>query len=793
MPAQRKNSRFTVYFSVTLAFLVALLFPLGYFAISYQHAMGSLEAEAEINARIVAGLISTNPELWRFEHERLSELLSRRPQSGHREVRRILDTMGVQIAASGAQLSKPIMRRYQPLMDAGIQVGSIEISRSLWPLLEQSGVVGILGLIIGGLVFILLPFRAISRADAELRDSYSFLTSVMESSTNAIIVLGLSGTIDMANERSSAISGYPREELSDIPVERLFSGTATEAVMQQLHAVAVGAQMTVFETDLLRRDGSSVPISCGAAPLFREGRIAGTVLTVEDIGERKRAARQLKHAKEYTENLIQAASVIIVGLDPAGVVTLSNRTAEEVTGYGSGELIGMNWYQSLASAENFPQAQETQGTREASESQIVTKSGALRTISWRNSPIMENGAPHGTLCFGIDVTDHKMMEAQLRQSQKMESIGQLAGGVAHDFNNMLSVILGYAQLCQMEVPQDSALWQFIQEITKAGERSRDMVRQLLAFSRKEIIAPRAINLNAHCIATEKTLGRLIGEEVTLRFLPSVNLWTVKIDPSQADQILMNLAVNARDAMPGGGLLTVETANVSIDEDFCHYHLDARPGDYACLTVRDTGTGMDDEVVKRIFEPFFTTKEVGKGTGLGLATVYGIVTQNNGFIDVSSAVGAGTAFRIYLPRLPETPLTEPLGQAEPPTGSGNVLVVEDDGMLLSMATQMLEKMGYRVIRAQTPQRALAICQDAALSIDLVLSDVVMPGMNGKELSQEIALVRPGLKVLFMSGYSSDIVAKRGVMDLGMHFIQKPFDMEGLNQKIKQTLQPVREIP
>ena len=792
MPPSAKSYRFTAYFTVLLAFLVAMTFPVGYFAISYQYAMGSLEAEAEINARIVAGVINANPELWKFEHERLESLLSRRPQAGHAESRRIFDTKGEEVAASGKGLQEPIVHRSKPLRDAGVVVGRIEIGRSLLPLLKQTGLMAILGLVIGFLVFILLPFRAISRAEGQLRDSHSFLTRVMESSTNAIIVLNLSGTIEMANERCAALSGYAREALCGQSIERLFDGCAAEQVLRELEVMAGGAEMTKFETYLQRSDGSSVPISCGAAPLFQEGRVSGTVLTVEDIMERTAAAEQLKRAKEYTENLIQAASVIIVGLDPAGAVTQMNRTAEEATGYRAGELTGKNWFQAVGGADNLD-AQVAPGepaaTRmpQASESQIVTKTGALRTISWRNSPIMENGTTVGTLCFGIDVTEHKMVEAQLRQSQKMESIGQLAGGVAHDFNNMLSVILGYAQLCQLEVPEEEALWQYLQEITKAGERSRDMVRQLLAFSRKEIIAPRPINLNVHCIATQKTLGRLIGEEITLTFLPATNLWIVKVDPSQADQILMNLAVNARDAMPDGGSLTIETANVNIEEEFCHYHLDARPGDYACLTVRDTGTGMDRELVKRIFEPFFTTKEVGKGTGLGLATVYGIVTQNGGFIDVSSEIGQGTAFRIYLPRLPEESETALLEQAVPPTGSGTVLVVEDDKMLLSMATQMLEKMGYRVIRAETPERALAICQDRAVSIDLVLSDVVMPGMNGREMSRGIALLRPELKVLFMSGYSSDIVAKRGIMELGMHFIQKPFDMEGLNLKIQETLQ------
>jgi two-component system, cell cycle sensor histidine kinase and response regulator CckA len=792
MAVSRGNTNFTAYFTVLLAFLVALVFPVGYFVISYQYAMGSLEAEAEINARIIAGLINSNPDLWRFEHDRIEELLSRRPHAGSPEIRRILDLKGTEVAANGKSLPTPIIRRSQPLMDAGATVGSIEISRSLRPILKESGIVALLGLGIGMLVFVLLPFRAIGRANTKLQDSYNFLTRVMENSANAIIVLDLDGGIDMVNERCIEMSGYLREELCQATIESIVSGPAAYLALLELQRVSGGkTDIVKFETDLLKKDGSSVPIACGATPIHQEGRIAGIVLSVEDIMERRQAVEQLKQAKQYTENLIQAASVIIVGLDLTGLVTLINHTAEEVTGYSAAELTGKNWFRTVMSEEAFLEMSAAAATAGATgccgafENLIVTKTGAMRSISWRNAPIMENARATGILCFGIDITEHKKIEAQLRQSQKMESIGQLAGGVAHDFNNMLSVILGYAQLCQLELPADGTLSQYVGEISKAGERSRDMVRQLLAFSRKEIISPKAINLNAHCIETEKTLSRLIGEEIRLTFLPSTSLWMVKIDPSQADQILLNLAVNARDAMPLGGNLTIKTENASIDEAYCDYRIDAKPGDYTCLSVNDTGTGMGSETVKRIFEPFFTTKEIGKGTGLGLSTVYGIVTQNGGFIDVASEPGHGSSFRIYLPRLHEEPDSEQHPVVPGPlAGSGTIMVVEDDEMMRSIAVQMLGKIGYQVIEAETPQRALSICRDRLTPIDLVLSDVIMPEMNGMEMAKSITLMRPDTKVLFMSGYSADILATRGVLEQGTHYIQKPFDMEGLHAKIQE---------
>jgi two-component system, cell cycle sensor histidine kinase and response regulator CckA len=788
MGRSEKNARFTATCTILLAFFVALIFPVGYFAISYQYATGSLEAEAEINAQIVTGVVQANPEYWRFETDRLQSLLSRRRHAGAPECRAILDATGAVIVAHGGEITGPVISRSQPIIDSGHAVGSIEISRSLVPIIKESAVLAGVGLAIGTLVFILLPFRTISLANTKLRNSYSFLTRVMESGTNAIIVLAEDGTIEMVNGRCTEISGYHSDELCGMNIEALFCGCAATVVHQQLYELSSGAaEIVKFETDLQRKEGSSVTIACGAAPIHQDGRIASIVLSIEDIMERRLAVEQLRHAKEYTENLIQAASVIIVGLDCRGLVTLINGKAEEVTGYSAAGLTGRNWFEAVMGAEAFPdlwRAEAEETGPKVFESEITTRSGSTRTISWRNSPILENGRIAGTLCFGIDITEQRKIEAQLRHSQKMESIGQLAGGVAHDFNNMLSVILGYAQLCQQELPAEDVLSQYVGEIARAGERSKEMVRQLLAFSRKEIISPRVVNLNAHYIETEKTLSRLLGEEIRLTFLPSSGLWAVKIDPYQADQILINLAVNARDAMPGGGNLTLETENVVVDEAYCDYRLDAKPGEYTCLMVSDTGMGMDRELVKRIFEPFFTTKEVGKGTGLGLATVYGIVTQNGGFIDVESESGVGTTFKIFLPRLIEQDDEQDGDAVKECSGSGTILVVEDDDAMRSIATRMLEKMGYSVLQAESPRRALAICRDQLIGIDLVLSDVVMPEMNGKEMAQEISQLRPGTGVLFMSGYSSDIVAKRGVLEHGMHYIQKPFDMEVLHTKLQE---------
>ncbi|GFO55103.1 hypothetical protein GMSM_21100 [Geomonas sp. Red276] len=786
-----RNLRLSSELTVLVAFLVALAFSCGYFAICYQYTLGTLDAEAELTAPIISGIVQTNPVFWKFEHDRLEALLERRQSTSDEAVgRHILDLDGSEVASNNVVPEGPIMRRAQPLWDSGRKVAYIEITRSMRPILKRTVITGLVGLLFSLLAFVLFPFRAIALANVKLRDSHDFLARVMESSTNAIVAVDLGGVIRMVNGRCYEMSGYTCDELCGARLDSLFPVDVAREVQGELDRLTGDqTQMAKFETLLLKKDASTLPIACGAAPILQNSMIAGTVLCIEDIAERTTAVEQLRHAKRYTEKLIQSANVIIVGLDTEGVVTLMNRTAEEALGYLAEELTGRSWFDVVMTGDAFEEMcivpGESLEMRSTCENQIVTRSGALRTISWRNSSILEEDAVVGTLCFGIDVTEHRRTEGLLAQSQKMESVGQLAGGVAHDFNNMLSVILGYAQICQVEVPPDSPLSPYIQEITRAGERSKEIVRQLLAFSRKEIVSPREVNLNTHYLETEKTLSRLLGEQVILSFRPSQGLWPVRIDPCQADQILINLAVNARDAMPQGGSLIIRTENMTVDREFCEYRLDASPGDFVCLTVTDTGVGMDQELVKRIFEPFFTTKEVGKGTGLGLATVYGIVTQNHGFIDVESEPGTGTTFRIYLPRWVEKNHPETAETSRIPVGSGRVLVVEDDADVRSMTTAMLKKMGYAVLQAETPEGALELFGSLADGIDLVLSDVVMPGMNGREMARRMVDQRPETKVLFMSGYSTELVAKEGVLEEGMFYIQKPFNMEGLHTKIVEV--------
>ncbi|MGA8438017.1 MAG: ATP-binding protein [Candidatus Sulfotelmatobacter sp.] len=394
--------------------------------------------------------------------------------------------------------------------------------------------------------------------------------------------------------------------------------------------------------------------------------------------------------------------------------------------------------------------------------------------------------------FAEDVTERRALEEQLRQSQKMEAVGRLAGGIAHDFNNLLMVISGYSEFLLDRVGPDPALRAPAQEIAGAAQRASSLTRQLLAFSRKQMMAPKILDLNEVVTENLKMLTRVIGEDIDLVMIPEAKLGAVRADAGQIDQVIMNLAVNARDAMPSGGKLTIETSNVSLDEEYSRFHAPLRPGDYVMLTISDTGMGMDSETQSHIFEPFFTTKGP-KGTGLGLSTVYGIVKQSGGYIWVYSESGKGTTFKIYLPRVPgraeshavvstaESAVTEP--------GTETILLVEDETNLRYLARQFLEKQGYRVIEAADGAVAMQIAVAHEGVIHLLLTDVIMPGMNGRELAQRISEIRPNTKVLYMSGYTENVIGHNGTLDAGVRLLQKPFTLRELKSKVREVLDSI----
>lgn len=386
--------------------------------------------------------------------------------------------------------------------------------------------------------------------------------------------------------------------------------------------------------------------------------------------------------------------------------------------------------------------------------------------------------------------DRETLQAQFNQAQKMESVGRLAGGVAHDYNNMLSVILGYTEMCLEKVDPSNPLHDDLLQIFDAGKRSADITRQLLAFARKQTIAPKVLDLNQTVEGLLKMLRRLIGEDINLAWLPSAGLRSIKMDPSQMDQLLANLCVNARDAITGVGKITIETGMVTFDEAYCSYHLGFIPGDFVLLAVSDDGCGMNKETLSKIFEPFFTTKEEGRGTGLGLATVYGIVKQNNGFVNVYSEPGQGTTFNIYLPvYIAESgEIRSKIITESTPSGHGEtIMIVEDEVAVLNLSRAMLEKFGYTVLTASAPSEAIHMAKTHGVLIDLLITDVVMPEMNGRDLSEQLHIINPKIKTLFMSGYTANVIAHRGILDEGVHFIHKPFSTNDFAVKVREVLE------
>jgi len=384
---------------------------------------------------------------------------------------------------------------------------------------------------------------------------------------------------------------------------------------------------------------------------------------------------------------------------------------------------------------------------------------------------------------------HRQMEEQFHQAQKMEVVGRLAGGIAHDFNNLLTVIHISSQHLERGLDPEDPLWSHVQRVQDAGQRAANLTRHLLAFSRQEIVEPQVLNLNQVLGELDKMLRRIIGEDVDLTLLPAGELWPAKIDPTQVEQIVINLAINARDAMPDGGKLTIETANVVLDEAYAARHVEAEPGEYILLTVSDNGVGMSDKVKPRIFEPFFTTKEEGKGTGLGLATVFGIVKQNRGHIRVYSEPGEGTTFKIFLPHVSETspvPSTQSTGDAAPSRGSETLLLVEDEPPVRELTRDILIAQGYRVLTAMDGEGALQVAKGYEGPIHLLLADVVMPRLSGRALADQLRSSRPEMRVLFISGYTDDAIVHHGVLAEGTNFLSKPFGLEALARKVRSVL-------
>jgi two-component system cell cycle sensor histidine kinase/response regulator CckA len=560
---------------------------------------------------------------------------------------------------------------------------------------------------------------------------------------------------------------------------------------------------TVTESELVEA------MKAGAHDYVQKQNLARLVVAIRrELGEaagrrrRREAEDALREAQERFRFVVENTSDVVYRLRfPDMVYDYMSPGIERLTGYGPREIngVGLNGLVvSVTDTAGRPVAiEKREWARQIEQSgefhadyQVRTKDGELRWLADHSFPWRDG---HGRLLGAVgtlmDITVRKELEAQLNQAQKMEAIGRLAGGVAHDFNNLTTAILGYSELMLRQLGPDDPLRRHVAEVTRAAERAAGLTRQLLAFSRKQLLQPRVLDVAEVLEHSRSLLERLIGEDVELVTRGEPGVGRVKADPVQLDQVILNLAVNARDAMPRGGQLVLEASNADLDEDYAHEHVTVRPGRYVMLAVSDTGHGMDKETQQRIFEPFFTTKDKGKGTGLGLSTVYGIVQQSGGYVWVYSEVGRGTTFKIYLPRVEDE-----ADQPEPVAGpvatraeaSETLLLVEDEASVRELLRELLATAGYSVLEASGPAEALQIVQSRPQPIQLLITDVVMPEMTGPELARRLAEMRPGLRMLFLSGYTEGVVADKGLLADGAHFLQKPFTGDALEAKVREVL-------
>lgn len=521
------------------------------------------------------------------------------------------------------------------------------------------------------------------------------------------------------------------------------------------------------------------------------GRLS-LVIAHENITERRQAEEALRKSEEQYRLIVENANDGIE-ITQNNHIIFSNSRFAEMLGYTQNEILQIPFNHIFSESgiqDLYARQKERQIAGKVSSTyltQFRKKDGTLIDVEVNYEIIDFNGEP-ATFAIIRDVTENLKLQAQFQQAQKMESVGRLAGGVAHDFNNMLGVILGYTELALNRVESGNPLRSELSHINEAARRSAQITQQLLAFARKQIISPKVLDLNTTVETMLKMLRRLIGEDIDLAWLPSKGLWPILADSSQIDQILANLCVNARDAIEGVGKVTIETGMVGFDEDYCNNHPGFHRGDFVLMSVSDNGCGMDKETISRLFEPFFTTKPAGKGTGLGLATVYGIVKQNNGFINVYSEPGRGTSFKIYLPRyIGQAEMLDEEADTKVPIGKGEtILIVEDEMSMLRLSEKILTELGYTVLVANSPGEAIEIAGNDQNRIDLLLTDVVMPGMTGREMKERIQKLVPAIKTIYMSGYTANVIAHQGILHKDVNFIQKPFSVKDIAILLHETL-------
>ncbi|GAB6094362.1 hypothetical protein JCM14469_06140 [Desulfatiferula olefinivorans] len=621
---------------------------------------------------------------------------------------------------------------------------------------------------------------------------------MLNNTGTSILLIEDDMTISMANDRFLRIMGLTPDTISRLKWTDLIPPAERERMvaLHHLRRKNEADALKSYEFQYVSKDGTP-----GYA-MINIMMVPGTsksVASIMDITARKEAERRLRTSEEKFRILAESSPFAIL-MHQGDNWIYANRAACEVTGYSENELLSLRYWDIVHPVDQElirqtgKKRQRGETVPDDYEFRVLTKTGEQKWVSLTGKRIEYEEKPTALVAV-IDITERKnheaerqKLEGQLQQAQKMESVGRLAGGVAHDFNNMLSVILGHVELGLGKIKPADPVDRHLREIGRAAERSADLTRQLLAFARKQTVSPQILDLNETVAGMLSMLERLIGEDIDLVWNPGTDLWAVRMDPSQIDQILANLCINARDAISGVGKMTIEAENVTIGEDYAAAHAGFITGDFVRIAVSDDGCGIEKDHLPLIFEPFFTTKEIHQGTGLGLATVYGAVKQNHGFINAYSEPGQGTTITIYLPRHKGKNETAAKRTGAPSMAHGKetILLVEDEPSILEVTALLLESQGYTVLAAATPGEAIRIAREHQGDIELVLTDVVMPEMNGRDLARNLMSVYPGIKRLFMSGYTANVIAHQGVLDEGVHFIQKPFSAHELAARVRDAL-------
>ena len=646
---------------------------------------------------------------------------------------------------------------------------------------------GLVGLVFLFDLYTIYQHLLIHRIRRELVEREELFHLISQNAADMIAVVDMEGRRLFNSLSYKKVIGYSPEELQSFSAFEQIHPDDREHVKKAAEDARHSGIGTTLEYRLRHKNGTWLVLESTSSVIRNaKGEPEKLVIVNRNITQRKRAEADFRSLVEDAPYGIYRASV-------TGRFLRVNPALQKMLGYEhEQELLGRDLAKDIFrhNGEYQRLTELLHRTKEIKDIEMEwnRQDGTSITVRCSGHSINdENGFPAYFEVFAEDVTEKRVLERQLRMAQKMEAIGRLSGGIAHDFNNLLGVIIGYSRVLKRALGASNALCEHAVEIEKAGERAASLTKQLLAFSRQQVLTPAILNLNALATDMEGMLPRLLGEDVKVSMELDAELGSVKADQSQIEQIIMNLAVNARDAMPTGGKLKIRTANFEIDQTYTRNHPGSKAGNYVLLAVTDTGTGMDPETLTHMFEPFFTTKERGKGTGLGLATVYGIVKQSNGYIWVNSAPGKGTSFEIYLPRYAGQPAEEQKFDSEEPLrGSESILLVEDAEPLRKLARRFLETGGFRVMSAGSGEEALEVAAGFGGIFDLLLTDVVMPGMNGRVLAEQLLPRQPGMKVLYMSGYTDSFIAGHGVLEIGTHLLHKPFTDEVLIRKVREVL-------